>query len=123
MIKKILTIALISFMLSSCLDDFSIIKPTDLQSGAYAVRMIKTLPANVKCNYLGEVVGSQGNFFTGGLTSNQSLEQGARNELKNKAVALGGNAVVLITDRSGRGSQYETTNVTYTGNAYHCKFN
>lgn len=112
-----------SFMLLGCVDDFSIIKPTSLQEGAYAVRTLKILPADIKCRYLGEVIGSQGNFFTGGLTSNQSLEQGARNELKNKTVTLGGNTVVLITDRSGQDSQYETTNVTYTGNAYHCKFN
>lgn len=58
------------------------IKPNKLQNSAIAVRMLKLLPTDVKCNYLGEVVSSQCNFFTGGLTSSQSLEQGTRNDIK-----------------------------------------
>ena len=35
------------------------------------------------CHYLGQVTGSQGNFITGQLTSNQSLDSGAQNDLRN----------------------------------------
>jgi hypothetical protein len=79
------------------------------------------------CKYLGQVIGNQGNFFTGSYTSNKNLEQGAINDLKNQASQLGANYVQLITDRAGNtgGMNAGTgglseTNVTYTGNAYKC---
>ncbi|WZB73779.1 DUF4156 domain-containing protein [Achromobacter insuavis] len=42
------------------------------------------------CAFLGDVTGSQGNFLAGAITSNADLETGARNDLKNRAAALGG---------------------------------
>ncbi|WP_253248803.1 DUF4156 domain-containing protein, partial [Klebsiella pneumoniae] len=74
------------------------------------------------------VTGSQGNFFTGGWTSNSNLETGARNDLKNKAWKMGGNVVVLLTQRAGQtGSVYhgtgssQQTNVTLSGTVYRCR--
>jgi hypothetical protein len=83
------------------------------------------------CKYLGQVIGNQGNFFTGEYTSNKNLEQGALNDMKNQASQLGANYIQLITNRAGvtgsgsmangyGSSDEEETNVTYTGNAYKC---
>lgn len=58
------------------------------------------------------------------LITNANLETGARNDLKNKAAALGGNLVVLLTQRTGgsggTGGSGQQTNVTLSGNVYRC---
>lgn len=76
---------------------------------------------------MGQVIGNQGNVFTGPWTSNKNLEQGAINDMKNQASQLGANYVQIITSRAGKtgsfhrsGGSMEQTNVTYTGNAYQC---
>src|SRR4051812_9254343 len=75
-----------------------------IKPGADKVRFAHNEPTG--CKYLGEATGNQGNFFTGGWTSNSNLETGARNELKNKAAELGGNVVVLLTNRAGQTGSY-----------------
>lgn len=88
-------------------------------------------PAPRVCKYIGQVVGNQGNFFTGGWTSNKNLELGAMNDLKNQASKMGANYVQLINSRAGNTgsiSSYngyvsggmQQTNVTNIGNAYSC---
>ncbi len=88
------------------------------------------------CKFVTQVLGSQGNFFTGGWTSNANLEQGSMNDLKNKAYLAHGNYVQLVTNRAGvtgsssfssdghgnyfGGGSSEQTNVTSTGNVYRC---
>ncbi len=83
------------------------------------------------CEYLGEATGNQGNFFTGGWTSNANLETGARNELKNVAHRMGGNTLLILSSRAGvtgsfnvsngyGGGSSEQTNVTYSGAVYRC---
>jgi hypothetical protein len=76
------------------------------------------------CKYIGQVVGNQGNFFTGSWTSNRNLEEGAMNDIKNQTTKLGGNYVQLISTRAGNtgshGGATEQTNVTNVGNAYVC---
>lgn len=96
-----------------------------LKPGADLVRIFQSEPKG--CKYIGEVTGNQGNFFTGVYTSNENLETGARNELKNAAIDKGGNAIVLLTNRSGQsggGSQYgfatRQTNVTLTATVFNC---
>ncbi len=100
-----------------------------LMSDAHQVRIATNEPTG--CKYLGEVTGNQGNFFTGGFTSNANLETGARNEMKNEAAKLGANVVQMLTSRAGQtgsmglyggtgGGRTEQTNVTYTGIAYKC---
>ena len=80
-----------------------------------------------ECKFLGDVTGNQGNFFTGAYTSNSNLETGARNDIKNKAAAMGGNVVAIITQRAGQtiggnglGAGGTQTNVTLSGNVYLC---
>ena len=87
--------------------------------GAELVRITNSEPGK-ECKFLGDVTGNQGNFFTGPLTSNESLETGARNDMKNKAAAMGGNVVAILTQRAGHTSSGQQTNVTLTGNVYRC---
>jgi hypothetical protein len=88
-------------------------------------------PAPQSCKYRGQVVGNQGNFFTGAWTSNRNLEEGAMNNLRNQAGKLGANYVQIVTMRAGitgtingsngnLGGSSEQTNVTNLGNAYFC---
>jgi hypothetical protein len=79
------------------------------------------------CEYLGEVTGAQGNFLTGAWTSNESLETGARNDMKNKALVMGGNVIVMLANRAGQtgsvgryGGGSQQTNVAYSGAVYRC---
>ena len=82
------------------------------------------------CKYLGAVVGGQGNFFTGSYTSNSRLAEGANNDLRNKAAALGANYVQIEFANAGNtgsgGGRFgvgrsSQTDVTKSGNAYHCE--
>lgn len=89
---------------------------------ASSVRITNQEPG-AHCQFLGDVTGSQGDFLRGSVTSNADLETGARNDLKNKAAAIGGNVVYLLTHRAGQtGSKdrLEQTNVTLSGNVYRC---
>jgi hypothetical protein len=97
-----------------------------MSPGAQQVRFMQSEPAD--CKYLGEVTGNQGNFLTGGWTSNANLETGARNDMKNQAHNLGGNVIVLLTNRAGQTGSYSSgwgggsqqTNVTMTGTVFSC---
>ncbi len=103
-------------------------------SNAMKVLITRTEPKD--CEYLGDVTGNQGNFFMGRFTSNANLETGARNDMKNKAYAMGGDTVVILTDRAGvtgsgsaQGSgnlfsasySQAQTNVTMMGTVFKCK--
>lgn len=99
-----------------------------INSGAENLRILQSEPKG--CKYLGEVTGNQGNFFTGFYTSNENLETGSRNDLKNKAQQMGGNAIVMLTNRagnSGGGGSYwsagRQTNVTLSGTVFNCPKN
>ncbi|MBR8655939.1 DUF4156 domain-containing protein [Achromobacter sp. Marseille-Q0513] len=98
--------------------------PTPLAPGAASnVRITHNEPGK-GCAFLGDVTGSQGDFLRGAITSNADLETGARNDLKNRAAAMGGNVVYLLTQRAGQTGHKdhsEQTNVTLTGNVYRCE--
>lgn len=117
--KHLLLITIIS-TLSAC-------SAIPLNPDAMNIRITQTEPSN-DCKFLGDITGNQGDFFTGGFTSNADLETGARNDLKNKALALGGNTIVLLTQRAGQTGGYDDewgggtqqTNVTLSGSVFHC---
>lgn len=90
--------------------------------GAERVELVNDLPDIENCEFLGEVVGSQGNWFTGDVTSNKNLVIGARNELRNEAYKLGANVVYVqdLKNTNAYGSM-GTTNTTGVGKAYKCK--
>lgn len=75
--KKIL-VCFVGLALTAC-------SANSLNYGAEQVRVMTSEPGK-ECSYLGDITGSQGNFFTGGWTSNSNLETGARNDLKTKLI-------------------------------------
>jgi hypothetical protein len=126
--NKLISISALTLFISGC---------ASIPMDPTAARVIASPNAAPKeCKYVGQVVGNQGNFFTGGFTSNHNLEEGAMNDLRNKANRLGANYIQLVTSRAGvtgstsgafdgQGGGYmsgssEQTNVTNLGNAYKC---
>lgn len=112
---KILFLISVSVVLSACAAKQTL-------PGAEHVELVNDLPDKEKCQFVGEVVGSQGNWFTGDLTSNKNLVIGARNELRNEAFKLGANVVYIqdLKNTNAYGS-LGTTNTTGVGKAYKCK--
>lgn len=112
----------LAFSLSSLVLLAAACAPTALNPAAMRV-MVTRQPAPQGCVYIGTVIGEQGGSFTGGITSNASLAEGAMNDMKNKAFAMGGNYVVLEDTSHGgtmdKGSSGQT-DVTHTGNAFKC---
>lgn len=105
-----------------------------LNPGAEKVQVAFRPPAK-ECEFLGYIQGAQGGFFSGGWTSNSNLQQGAANDVRNKAFAMGGNYVELIGDKSQQTSSYsasgspygfgasggtQQTGVIMNGNAFKC---
>lgn len=124
MFKKSTCSILIALLISAC-------SPAQLNAGAQRIKIVTSEPEG--CKYLGEVTGSQGNNITGAFTSNEDLEIGARNEMKNAAAKLRADTVQLLTTRTGLTSSVgaapadntpsgyaEPTTITYTGAAYKC---
>jgi len=90
--------------------------------GAVAINIVTEKPNPKECKLLGEVAGSQGNWFTGGYTSDKNLMVGARNDLRNATYDMGGNTVYLQNiSNSGRFMASGTSNSTVVGYAYKCK--
>lgn len=106
------------FVISTFLAGCAAIQTTPQGAG---VELVNDKPVG-NCKALGEVIGSQGNWFTGDLTSNESLMLGARNDLRNKAAALGGNVVHVqnLSNTNAWGSA-GTTNTTVVGKVYKCQ--
>lgn len=97
-----------------------------LNPGASNVKVRNSEP-NQDCRYLGQVVGSDGDFLTGQYTTNSTLTKGAMNSLRNKAHEIGGNVVVLLHHSDEYTSSYSNgygssskTSVTLTGVVYNC---
>lgn len=101
---------------------------TQLSPAARKVMITNNQKIPKGCKYLGSATANQGNFFTGGFTSNKNLQQGSFNDLRNQAATMGGNRVVLLMSHAantggwsnGSGSMQET-NVALTGNVYKCR--
>lgn len=118
--------------LVSCVFAFAVVgcAATKLSSSATDVVVSNGHKVPDGCKYLGQVVGNQGNEFTGSVTSNQNMAIGAMNDLRNKTAALGGNYVQLLTNQASvtgsgggfddLGGSIQQTNVTDIGNAYNC---
>ena len=96
--------------------------PPVLQFLLFQVELVNEPPNTEKCEFLGEISGSQGNWITGDYTSNENLVMGARNELRNKAFQMGGNIVHVqdMRNASAYGAM-GTTNTTAIGKVYRCK--
>ena len=81
-------------------------------------------PPPAGCHYMGEVQGSQGNFWTSDFTSDRNLLTGARNEMRNQALSLGANYVMVETQSHSQNTARHSLGGTYAsviiGNAYAC---
>ena len=95
-----------------------------LLPGSEQVRLSQQ-PAPAACRFLGEVRGTQGNFWTAEFTSDANLIHGARNELRNAARALSANYVTIETEsishNTASGSVGGAYSAVIIGNAYFCK--
>jgi hypothetical protein len=94
-----------------------------IQPGAERV-IVSQQPAPKGCVFVGEVRGSQGNFWTAEFTSDKNILTGARNEMRNQALALGANYVVIETQSHSHNTANHSLGGTYAsvifGNAYTC---
>ncbi|MGH1542673.1 MAG: DUF4156 domain-containing protein [Arenicella sp.] len=117
--KNVMTV-LILLILTGC-------AATKLKPEATLVRLTHVEPSTEKCQFLGDITGSQGDPLQGLFTENKDLETGARHDLKNQAHAMGGNVVYLLTQRSGESGIFtgstEQVDVTLSGNVYRCSNN
>lgn len=105
-------IAVLTITMAGC----SATQPT---SQGAQVEIVAEKPAD--CRVLGEVVGSQGNVFSGDFTSNENLMVGARNDLRNKAAALGANTVqVQQSLNATHPYSAGAVKTTLVGTAYSC---
>ena len=79
------------------------------------------------CRFVGEVHGSQGNFWTADFTSDRNILTGARNEMRNQALSLGANYVVVETQSHSHNTADHSLGGTYAsviiGNAFACPGN
>lgn len=114
-------IVALPFLLGACAST------TTLTDSGSKVVLSDIPPIGANCRLLGQVIGKQGDFITGEWTSNEDLEAGGLNDLKNKAAAMGANYVELLTTRSGGTGAFgavvgfsDETNITNSGNAYKC---
>jgi hypothetical protein len=93
-----------------------------VKPGANLVSVVTEETKLDQCKFLGEVAGSQGNWITGGYTSDKNLMIGARNDLKNATYELGGDTVYIQQNStSGRYAASGLSSATVIGNAYRCK--
>jgi len=76
------------------------------------------------CEFLGEVQGTQGNFWTADFTSDANLINGARNNMRNAAHALQADYVKIETESLSHNTADHALGGTYSavviGNAYRC---
>lgn len=67
------------------------------------------------CEFIGEVIGSEGHWYSYWFVDNTLIVQGAINDLKNRVQEKGGNVVVVYANFDF------TTSVTLLGQAYTCR--
>ncbi|MFA0141601.1 DUF4156 domain-containing protein [Vibrio kanaloae] len=68
-----------------------------------------------QCEYKGEVTGSEGHWYSNLFFQNDTLIQGAMNELKSNAIELGADTIIFTLP------QHFSTSVTMLGTAYLCQ--
>lgn len=91
--------------------------------GAANVLVTRNQPAP-ECVFIGEVVGSQGNFWTAEFTRDEDLVRGARNRMRDEAFDLGANFVQIELENQSHNTADHSTGGVYSsvvvGNAYRC---
>lgn len=111
---KHLKIAVLLLLICSC-------AAKKLNPGAEKIAIVGDLLTK-NCDFLGEVVGTQGNWWTDDVTSTKNKMVGSRNEMRNQALALGADTILILESRNTESAlSFSVTNVTVIGNAYNCK--
>ncbi|ASG68424.1 cytochrome C type biogenesis protein CycH [Francisella halioticida] len=125
--KKIFIIPIIMVLLASC-------SSIQFNPAASKVQISRAAPAK-DCKFINTVTSTQGNFFTGAFTSNNNMQEGAYNKVRNEAAQMGGNYIQLISSQDGDtgggggsfeggyNSSYQQTNYSVTGSVYDCPNN
>ena len=94
-----------------------------LSPAAHSILLSADQPEQ-QCVFVGEVQGSQGNFWTSEFTSDRNLINGARNELRNAAFSLNANYVKIETESLSHNTAHDSLGGVYSvvliGNAYRC---
>ena len=73
------------------------------------------------CKWLGEVNGTQGNYFTADFTSESNMMAGSRNSLRNQAAKIGANTVIIQRHQSVQNNEFiGTGGHTFIGQAFKC---
>ncbi|MFK7888828.1 MAG: DUF4156 domain-containing protein [Gammaproteobacteria bacterium] len=97
---------------------------TPLQIPQAANIMVTRNAPAADCEFLGEVRGTQGNFWTADFTSDENIVIGARNKMRDAAYTMGANFVqVELENPSHNTADYSSGGVyssTVIGNAYRC---
>lgn len=92
--------------------------------GAASVLVTRNPPA-ADCQFVGEVLGSQGNFWTAEFTSDEDLIAGARNRMRDRAYDLGANFVQIELENQSNNTADHSSGGVYSsvilGNAYACQ--
>jgi hypothetical protein len=116
MTRQSLNAILPFFLLAGC-------AASPLMPGGETVLLSKE-PAHAECVFLGEVQGTQGDFWTADLTSDSNLINGARNQVRNAAYELHADYVKIETESLSHNTSDHTLGGTYSaviiGNAYRC---
>ena len=89
-----------------------------LNPGADRVMLSNSQPSD-NCEFLGEVIGGQGNWWTDDITSTKALVEGSRNDMKNQAHAMGAN-FVHIQQAEQDTSYLGGGKIGMAGNAFAC---
>ena len=105
--KKHLSLIAITMALASC-------AVATLNPGAGQVQIVTAAAKIDGCHYLGEVIGSEGHWYTFLFIANRTLMQAALDDMRNQAATKGADTV-LMTDPIPF-----NTSVTMLGIAYRC---
>ncbi len=108
--KKILA-CLFCLSLSSC----SLLSTHKIQQGAGKVRLFEEYTVVENCQFVQDIIGTEGHWYNHLFISNKTLIQAAINDLKNQAQQLGANTIHLHSNLLFASS------VTLVGQAYNCK--
>lgn len=92
-----------------------------LRPEAGSVKIVINKPDTARCKYLGEIIGSPGNWGTEDSGANEALMVGASNDLRNQAYDMGGNVIYFQKVNNESSWLLGTTSISLTGLVYQCK--
>ncbi len=108
---KLLLSSLLLVLLSGCATPKNIL---NTQASDVHIRMDMGFKAQ-DCEWKGEVIGSEGHWYSYLFYNNDVLTRGAVNAVKNQAHELGANTVFTLPNNDFK------TSVTVFGSAYYCQ--